>query len=242
MINNNPIHPYITKRESRFTSSCSERSARIGLINDLSKSVKISAQENSIVNKSEISMRKPAEVNFCGFSGSKPNSKFVNWLCTSNIAKSILEFAEKKQLIFDASFALILTCLLRPVSLMVLPSKKNQDDQKYAAAHSIASGVIGFAISNIIFTPVSNAIKKIKDAPGDFITDTKLIRVEKGKKCLNQIPKTYLDRLPDVVGSIPKGILTIALIPPILKYVFGWEKQKPSENKIAPKTLTGGTK
>lgn len=241
MINNNPINSYINGRESRFNSSHSERSARIGLTNYPSSSVKISANKNLIMNNSEISMRKPAEVSFCGFSGSEPNSKFVNWLCTSKCAKKILEFAEKKQLIFDAAFALVLTCIFRPASIMVIPSKKNQDDQKYASAHSIASGIIGFVISNIIFTPISNAIKKIKDKPEDYITDKNSYLYKDGKKCL-RTAKTYLDRLPDVVGSIPKGILTIALIPPILKYVFGMEKKKPIDKKESPRELTGGTK
>lgn len=159
------------------------------------------------------------------------SSRVSDWFYNSNSSKWILEKAADKQLIFDAAFALLLTCILRPASIMVLPSKKNKDDQKYASAHSIASGVIGFAISNIIFTPISNAIKKMKEAPAKYIKGPHLLEIDKGKQVVKKIPKTYLDRLPDVVGSIPKGILTIALIPPILKYVFHMEKKKSSEQK-----------
>lgn len=193
------------------------------------ESVSTSAQNNS-----EKIMKTPAEVNFGGRSPSKV-SKFY----TSDAVKKVLEFAERKQLIFDAAFALLLTCILRPASIMVLPSKKNQDDQKYAAAHSVASGIIGFAISNILFTPISNGIKKLIDSiktnPEKFITDRESYLFKDNKKCL-MTAKTYLDRLPDVVCSIPKGILTVALIPPILKYVFGMEKKKGTDNKLSPVT------
>lgn len=244
MINTNLINLNTPKKNSQFKSSSSEKSAQ-AKINNL-------ANSSMTKNSSDIITKKPTEVSFSGAPGSKL-SKFY----TSDKVKKVLEFAADKQLIFDAAFALLLTCILRPASIMVLPSKKNQDDQKYAAAHSIASGVIGFAISNIVFTPISNAIKKIKENPRLFITDEKSYLFKDEDKYL-KTAKIYLDRLPDIVGAIPKGILTIALIPPILKYVFGMEKKKPSYKKEAPvaidysilkstnsKTfqgLTGGTK
>lgn len=175
-------------------------------------------------------MNNSHDLNFQGLS----SSKVSKWFYTSDNVKKFLEFVERKQLIFDAAFALILTCILRPASIVLIPGDKNKDDQKYAAAHSIASGVIGFAISNIIFTPVSNGIKKLTDGiktnPEKFIKNPTSYLLKDDKKCL-KTAKTYLDRLPDVVCSIPKGILTIALIPPILKYVFGMEKKKDNNKK-----------
>ena len=37
---------------------------------------------------------------------------------------------------------------------------------------------------------------------------------------------TLVKNIPDWVIGVPRAILTIALIPPILKYVFGVEKKK----------------
>lgn len=46
---------------------------------------------------------------------------------------------------------------------------------------------------------------------------------------------TLVKNIPDFVIAIPRSILTIALIPPILKYVFGVEKKKKTEQTEAPK-------
>jgi len=112
---------------------------------------------------------------------------------------------------------------------MILPSKKNKDDQAYASAHSIASGIIGFAITTVLFTPISSGIKKFAESTAEVIKD-KSHYLLKDEKALNTA-KIYLDRLPDLIGSIPKGLLTIALIPPILKHVFGMEKKGGAGDK-----------
>lgn len=179
-------------------------------------------------NNSDIIMNKPADkINFCGFFNSE---KFLK----SDGLKKVLDFADNNQLVFGAAYALLLTCILRPLSLMAFPSKKNKDDMKFASAHSIASGLIGFGISTVIFTPISDGIKKFKDNikefdiiknnPSHYLTEDKHLKVA----------RTYLDRIPDIVLAVPKGILTIALIPPILKYVFGIEKKKGSQAPSAP--------
>lgn len=164
-------------------------------------------------------------------------SKIAQKLSNSDSAKWILTQATDHNLLFSAGFALLLTCILRPASIMMLPSKKNKDDQKYASAQSIASGVIGFALSTLIFTPFQNAAKSLKkklENPEDVITKSSscLLAKENGKGVAKiKITNSILERLPDVVFAAPKGILTVALIPPILKYVFHIEKKKHSEQK-----------
>lgn len=67
-----------------------------------------------------------------------------------------------------------------------------------------------------------NAIKEDK-ALAKFLT--------KKKNAMHTLMKT----MPDWVIAIPRATLTIALIPPILKYVFGMEKKKkvtPQENIV----------
>lgn len=218
IIRNNPLPPNIPQPNKTLTSSISNGMRKT----QLSESIK-----------------NPTKISFGGLASPKPDSKMLKWFCKSQGVKWALEKAVDKQLIFDAGFALFLTCILRPASIMVLPSKKNQDDQKYASAHSIGSGIIGFAISNILFTPISNAIKKIKDHPEDFIKEKSYLKTKESF----DIAKKYIDRLPDIVGSVPKGILTIALIPPILKYIFGWEKKKPeAKTASTPQIIKGGVK
>lgn len=190
----------------------------------LPESVRQKSGLNTPAIKNGIIMNKPAEPSFCGFLNAE---KFYK----SPVLKKALGFADEQQLVFGAAYALFLTCVMRPLSIMLFPSKKNQDDQKYASAHSIASGLIGFAISTVVFTPVSSGIKKFTKNPEKFIKD-KGNYLLKDKKAMSS-SKVYLDRLPDIITAVPKGILTIALIPPIMKYVFKMEKKGTGADKKA---------
>ena len=57
----------------------------------------------------------------------------------------------------------------------------------------------------------------------------------KGVKRHRAALDTLVKNIPDFIIAIPRSILTIALIPPILKYVFGVEKKKKPEQTEAPK-------
>jgi hypothetical protein len=157
----------------------------------------------------------------------KPHKFFEN-----KFVRNFLDKAYENQTLFSAGFALLLTCILRPATIMVTPgSKKNSDDKKYAAAHSMASGVIGYLISCAISKPISAGLKKIIENPSDFLPkDSYLVKQKASMNAAN----TYLNRLPDVLMAAPKAMITIALIPPILKYVFGWEKKSNADKKQMP--------
>lgn len=208
MIQNNPILPNIIQTNKMIINSSNGKARR---------------------NNSNELLKSSTELNFQGslepkFSKLYTNPKF----------KKLLEFIADQQLVFGAAFALLLTCILRPASIVLLPGTKNKDDQKYAAAHSIASGVIGFGISTVLFLPVGNALKKFKENPKKFITNKNSYLLNKNAEAT---AIKYIDRLPDIVAAIPKGILTVALIPPILKYIFGMEKKKDNNKKETPITV-----
>lgn len=191
----------------------------------------------SVMKNCEKIKREPAEINFCGLFSPQKMDNFYK----SKGLHTVLDFARDQQLVFGASFALVLTCILRPAAIMIAPSKKNKEDQVYASAHSIASGVIGFAISTILFLPVGNAIKKFgKEHPaflekfGKNLKKNSYLKDEKYYK----LAKTYIDRAPDIITAVPKGILTVALIPPILKHLFGMQKKKSGEPNAKNLTAT----
>lgn len=58
------------------------------------------------------------------------------------------------------------------------------------------------------------------DKEGKFVKLNKALDFDKVCKCLNMAPDVF-------VFGILKAMLTVALIPPIMKYVFGLEKSKP---------------
>lgn len=161
---------------------------------------------------------------------------------TSELVKRFFLMAEHSQPVFNAAFSLLLTCLLRPAAIMVLPGeKKNNDDKKYAAAHSIASGVIAYLISSAIFSPIGNAMKKIDKYQRVFLSkNSNLEYLQNGKTMANA--KTWVTMFPELVLAPPRAILTIALIPLTLKYIFGWKKKSANENAVNSKVADNSAK
>lgn len=152
----------------------------------------------------------------------------------NKIIRGLFEKAADSQAVFSALFAIGLTCILRPAAIMGLPgSNKNKDDKKYASAHSIASGVIGYAVSLVAFAPISMAMKRISKNPEFFfkkVFKAGDVPFLKDKKALDAAAN-YINMLPETILAAPRATVTVALIPPILKYVFGWEKKSKNNNQ-----------
>lgn len=172
---------------------------------------------------------------------------FTDKLFRSDKFKKIIEIFEEKTVVAQALVALVVAGVLRPATNMAMAGKKDKEDSMYAAAHAISSAVIGFVVSSIVMAPFDKAFKKIKNNPKDYLNglEDMLSIKEIGKRKLEK-SKTYKNiskvaqMVPDsIVLGIPKAMLTIALIPPILKYVFGLEKksQKTTAQQVAPSDI-----
>ena len=77
-----------------------------------------------------------------------------------------------------------------------------------------------------------NALNEIANARDPItmkIKDKAARETWKGLKNLRSTLETLAKNLPELFIAVPRATLTIALIPPILKYVFGVEKKKKSE-------------
>ena len=199
---------------------------------------------------------------YCGsFTGkSKPATTVLKKGLFDKILSSgwfgrLAKYAEEHNISASALIALVLAGVMRPATILSLPGKDDKEDKIYAAGHAIASGIIGFAVSTAVTSPFDESIRKIFDekkfrgkkfkAIDDKIAeltkqkDAGTITAE-AKETLKALTKrretfkTLVKNIPDWVIGVPRAILTIALIPPILKYVFGVEKKKktsPVENK-----------
>lgn len=221
MINSLSKDSHITQSTCHPKSHPSERSAHRN--GRRSSSVSLYSSSTNVNNKT-------AGLNFCGLLNSKDATKPAA-IYTKKWVKDFLEMANDKPSLFSAVYTIGITCLLRPAAIMALPAeKKNADDKKYAAAQSISSGVIGYVIALALFNPVSNAFKKIAKEDGEYLKRESLeyLKDEKASKAAGK----YISMLPDTLIAPARAMVTVALIPPILKYVFGMEKKKP-EAKIA---------
>lgn len=159
---------------------------------------------------------------------------------------SILEYAEAHPVSCQALFSLVLAGMLRPLTIISLPGKseKEKADKRNAAAHSVASGVIGFISATIVMSPFDAAMKRVKSDPAKYLGkagkiaegylgDLKAKGLTKTQKFKNV--ETLMKMGPDVIIGIPRSILTIALIPPILKYVFGIDPKAKQKKDEEPK-------
>lgn len=152
--------------------------------------------------------------------------------------RKLVEIFEEKTVVAQSLVALGVAGVLRPATNMAMATKDDKEDAMYAASHAIASAVIGFVVSSIVMAPFDKAFKKVKNNPKKYLNglaDTLGVK-EIGKRKLEKsgayknISKV-IQMVPDtIVMGIPKAMMTIALIPPILKYVFGMEK-KPKQAK-----------
>lgn len=221
---------FLTKYKESVDASVKDAKAFVN--KDVADEVATDLKNGLFVDENEIEKRKLKGFSSAfsdavqGFPAIKNGGK--SFYSNSKLLK-FLHLAEDHKSVFGALFALVLTCSLRPGAIMLLPSnKKNIDDNKYASAHSIASGLIGAAISVAVLLPISTAMGKIVKKPSAFLKNPDSL-LRKDKKVL-ETAKTFVSMLSDTATAIPKGIITVALIPIVLKNVFGLDKKKVQQN------------
>lgn len=165
---------------------------------------------------------------------------------TGKFSKTMFEAAEKNQLVFQAAFSALLACFLRPATIISLPGKKNKEDKIYASAHSVSSGCIGYIEAFAIATPIATAVTLIAKNPLKYIKEETLkflegkkpaeVIAKKGRRIAENatelidakkfgIAKKYMGMIPGVLTAVPQAMLTVALIPFVLKHIFGLEKK-----------------
>ena len=140
-----------------------------------------------------------------------------------------LEMANSNQAVFSAAYAILLACILRPITIFSLPAK-NKEDNAYSAGHSISSGLIGFAASMLINNPVAKAVKNVKNNPDKYLGKSFDYVKKNAEGQLSgknmDIATRYMNMIPEIAFAVPKACVTVALVPIILKNVFGLEKGK----------------
>lgn len=104
-------------------------------------------------------------------------------------------FAYENPLLAEATFALLITCLARPITIMAT-AKTEEDKEKcsYQAMKSVASGVVGLAMTSLISTPIKAAVAIAKNKGAFNITPEMKAKsqeiVKKGVDTLKTAAKT----------------------------------------------------
>ena len=201
---------------------------------------------------------------YCGsFTGkSEAATSFLDKILKSNWFGKFTKYSSDHNISTSALIALVLAGIMRPATIMALPGDKDKEDKIYASGHAMASGIIGFVFSTILTSPLDEAVNKMFGKNGEkfalknkkfqkLTQEIKALEIEekaktiteenlkklKSKRAQKGALRTLVKNIPDWIIGVPRAMLTIALIPPILKYVFGVEKKKkpqepPKENNI----------
>lgn len=173
-------------------------------------------------------------INPIGVKQSSANPQFtgvVDKVVGSKAFESIAKFAGEKPAVFNAASSLVLAGVLRPATIMALPGKgENATKNKAtAAAHAIASAVIGFAITSTVMKPISAGLKKVMGDTSKYLPKLSE-KMNKDPKFAANVNKV-LSFGPDILLAVPRALLTSKLSGYVNKALFG--KKKEAEKPVA---------
>lgn len=198
--------------------------------------------KNEVINSG--SFTSTSEAAALSFQGSK-----FNKILGSDRFANFLEYSDAHNQTANALVALVTAGIIRPTLTMAIPGMKDKKDKIYSAAQAVSSGFLGFGVTMALTKPLDDALKKVQDDPVKYnctflanmnakikaleeaaknATGEELKNLQKQKKTLDLLVKN----IPEWAICVPRAMLTIALIPLILKYVFGLSKtpkNKPTE-------------
>lgn len=170
-------------------------------------------------------------ISFSGLSlsGAEKIKNSVLWkLFNKNWFSKFIAKADSSQTIFDAIFALGITCGLRPAAIMAQSSEETKKKDQKAACHSIASGTVGYVFAILIFSPIKAGLDKIKKHPEFFAkkaasffkyADKKLNKSMSSSKRVQTYTMLF-NKSTEILTASCRSALTIGLIPYIDKYIF----------------------
>lgn len=131
---------------------------------------------------------------------------------------------------FVAATTLAMAVGVRPIAINLTPNVKKENKQ-YATTNSIASGLIKFGMVEAIALPIENAVKKIDKNPEKYLSEKTIKSLQGNAKTLAESKNykfaTQLMKMgTNFITAIPKAMLTVALIPVIMKKLFPQKQEK----------------
>ena len=116
--------------------------------------------------------------------------KWYDKFLTGGVFDKILDLMSHEVFV-QAAISALICCILRPIAIMALPAK-DKDNNKYASAHSISSGLVGLAGSLLIAVPFSKGVKYAQQH---------LLHNLKEKHIAKMFPHVDLNSIKDVNGT-----------------------------------------
>lgn len=184
----------------------------------LNKSVnKTTAGENpsgrlSFKGKKEVAQMTAEELSKT-FRGKLAKNKTFNWF---------LDSISNNTLVAEALFALGLTTIMRPAAIYAIPARNEEEKKKnkYQVAHSVATGILGLGLTFAIAEPLKRGVNKVIKDPEKYLKKNGSYITEKNKRVF----KETATRIHQPLFLPLRAMLTIMMISPLLKTIFGIEK------------------
>ncbi len=192
---------------------------------------------NNKNNGSNMRNNNVAAINFTGQDVGKISKKIFK----SKPFNKMLIFFEDNTAISQNGIAFVIAGGARPATNILMAGKDDKEDAYHAATHAASSAAVGLGTTCAVMKPFTDGVKRFKANPAKYLNekmaafygiDSLGARKVQTSKIFKNTCK-FVEMIPELTIAIPKAILTIALIPPILKFMFGIEKGG-GKNKTAP--------
>ena len=193
----------------------------------------VTKQNDTVKN---LNKKTASNVNFRGL----PVTATKTWKFAQNkMVHKFLRLADSNQTVFDALFALLITCGLRPAAIMAQSNDKNRKKNIKASSHSISSGIIGYGFAVAIFSPIKKGLDKIRKNPEIYAKKAENFFTYNGTKKMAaskrfQTFTMLCNYVPQVLTASVRSAITIGMIPYIDKYILN----KIFKAKVQPSTKT----
>lgn len=169
---------------------------------------------------------------------------FTGMLNNKHLLKS-LETISEHGASFTAGTSFIMSLVVRPMAINATPNIKKENKQ-HASTSSFCSALMKLGVVEAVALPIENAIKKIDNAPNEYLTPDTIKKFSKTNSKLvdsqsYRLATQFLKLGTGFITAIPKSMLTVALIPIVLDKLFPQPdkiEQLPKYNNITKKSLT----
>ena len=133
----------------------------------------------------------------------------VDTVLKSDVAHKMIYRAYKNPLLSEALFALLITCGLRPATIMATAGKDEENRKicRMQVAKSFATGLVGLATTFVVSNPISHAINKFAGSGGKNVQLPQNLAdsIETLIKPANQFLKDNADKLSGFAVKNMKG-------------------------------------
>lgn len=157
------------------------------------------------------------------------NNQSFKGVYNNKLLLSGLEKISDNSASFIAGVSFLSATFLRPMAICATP-KVDKENKKFFSADSFSSALMKLAIALCVSIPIEKSVKLIEQNKDNLLTkDTLNSLSNKDLKFITQIIKQGAN----IIASIPKSILGVALIPVVLDLI---KIKKNNENNFAKNT------